>query len=325
MNWHARSRTARHEPSDRRERRSDLEVAMTRSVLLVCHTGREAAVVAARDVAGFLADHAIDVRVLDAEAAVLAIDGAQAVANSPEGADGAEAVIVLGGDGTLLRAAEVAYGAAVPLLGVNLGHVGFLAEAEPADLANTVRRIAEGDYDVEERLTLDVEVTVDGEVVWRDWALNEAAVEKSSRERMMEVVIEVDGRPMSRFGCDGVVMATATGSTAYAFSAGGPVLWPDVEALLVVPLNAHALFSRPVVVTPQSTLAVNVLGVEAVGAVWCDGRRGFELAPGSRVQTRGSSRRLKLARLHSGPFTDRLVAKFGLPVRGWRGAVRLPD
>jgi NAD+ kinase len=296
-----------------------------RNVLLVCHTGRVEAVAAARDVARFLVQAGIDVRVLDSEVAELAIDGASPVPNTSDGARGSEAVIVLGGDGTLLRAAEVAREAEVPLLGVNLGHVGFLAEAEPADLAGAVRRIAEHDYDVEERLTLDVEVTVDGAVVWTNWALNEASVEKSHGERMMEVVIEVDGRPMSQFGCDGVVMATATGSTAYAFSAGGPIVWPDVEALLVVPLNAHALFSRPVVVTPQSTLAVEVLGAERVGAVWCDGRRGTLLAPGARVETRGSDRRLKLARLNQGPFTDRLVAKFGLPVRGWRGGGRAPD
>lgn len=298
---------------------------MNRSVLLVCHTGRAEAVTAAREVARFLADAAIDVRVLDTEAGALDIPSAAAVPITPEGARGAEAVIVLGGDGTLLRAAEVAREAEVPLLGINLGHIGFLAEAEPADLAGTVRRIADRDYRVEERLTLDVEVTVDGEIVWQNWALNEASVEKSNRERMMDVVVEVDGRPMSQFGCDGVVMATATGSTAYAFSAGGPILWPDVEALLVVPLNAHALFSRPVVVTPKSTLAVDVLGNEPIGVVWCDGRRGHPLEPGARVQTRGSDRRLKLARLHHGPFTDRLVAKFGLPVRGWRGAVRLPE
>jgi NAD+ kinase len=296
-----------------------------RSVLLVCHTGRVDAVLAAREVAGFLAQASIGVRVLEAEAQDLDIAAAIAMPSSPEGARGSEAVIVLGGDGTLLRAAEVAREAEVPLLGINLGHIGFLAEAEPADLAGTVRRIADRDYEVEERLTLDVEVTVDGDVIWRNWALNEASVEKSSRERMMEVVIEIDGRPMSQFGCDGVVMATATGSTAYAFSAGGPILWPDVEALLVVPLNAHALFARAVVVSPQSTLAVELLGVDQVGVVWCDGRRGFELVPGARVQTRGSARPLKLARLTSGPFTDRLVAKFGLPVRGWRGAVRLPD
>lgn len=292
---------------------------MTRSMLLVCHTGRAEAVAAARDVAHFLLEAGIEVRVVENEADQLSIDGAQVVPSKPESASGAELVIVLGGDGTLLRAADLARDAGTPLLGVNLGHVGFLAEAEPADLAATVRRVVDGDYQVEERLTLEVEVSIDGQVVWRDWALNEASVEKSSRERLMDVIVAVDGRPLTQFGCDGVVMATATGSTAYAFSAGGPVVWPDVEALLMVPLNAHALFSRPVVVTPRSVLSVEVVGAEAVGAVWCDGRRGTDLAAGARVEARGSDRRLRLARLHTRAFTDRLVAKFGLPVRGWRG------
>jgi NAD+ kinase len=298
---------------------------MNRSVLLVCHTGRADAMAAAREVAGFLKNAGIEARVLESEADELAIPWAIAVPNDSSGAAGAEVVIVLGGDGTLLRAAEAARAAGVPLLGVNLGHVGFLAEAEPADLAATVRRIADGEFEVEERLTLDVEVFVDGAVVWKDWALNEASVEKTPREHMMDVVIEIDGRPMSQFGCDGVVMATPTGSTAYAFSAGGPIIWPDVEALLVVPLNAHALFARPVVVGPRSTLAVEVYGGDPAGVVWCDGRRGTDLVPGARVQTTGSDRPLKLARLSVGPFTDRLVAKFGLPVRGWRGAIRLSD
>jgi len=291
---------------------------VTRSVLLVCHTGRPEAVTAAREVSRFLHAADIEVRVMDTEAAGIGIDEAVVVPAKPESAAGAEVVIVLGGDGTLLRAADLAREAGTPLLGVNLGHVGFLAEAEPADLAATVQRIVDRDYQVEERLTLDVEVSVDGRIVWRDWALNEASVEKSFRERMMEVMVEVDGRPLTEFGCDGVVMATATGSTAYAFSAGGPVVWPDVEALLLVPLNAHALFSRPVVVTPQSVLAVEVAGTEPVGLVWCDGRRGIDLPAGARVQCQGSERPLRLARLHTRPFTDRLVAKFGLPVRGWR-------
>ncbi len=291
-----------------------------RSVLLVCHTGRADAVRAAREVLGLLTAAGIEVRVLDSEAPIIDSPDARVVPAKPQSAVGVEMVIVLGGDGTLLRAADIAREAGAAVLGVNLGHVGFLAEAEPADLAATVRRVVERDYQVEERLTLDVEICQGGQVVWRDWALNEASIEKSARERMMEVVLEVDGRPLSRFGCDGVVLSTATGSTAYAFSAGGPIVWPDVEAMLLVPLNAHALFSRPVVVTPHSTLAVEVVGTDDVGVVWCDGRRGADAPVGARVQARGSERPLRLARLHTRPFTDRLVAKFGLPVRGWRGA-----
>ncbi len=231
-----------------------------------------------------------------------------------------ELVIVLGGDGTILRAAELARGCDAPLLGVNLGHVGFLAEAEREDLHVAVERALARDYIVEERMTLAVRVKVDAEVVYETWALNEASVEKASRERSMEVAIEVDGRPISTFGCDGVVMSTPTGSTAYSFSAGGPVVWPTVEALLMVPLSAHALFARPLVVGPESSLAVELLRrTPGAGVLWADGRRTFELPPAARVVVRRSPVPVRLARLSPRPFAERLVNKFELPVAGWRG------
>ena len=231
-----------------------------------------------------------------------------------------ELVIVLGGDGTILRAAEIVRGYSAPLLGVNLGHVGFLAESERDDLADAVKRAVARDYLVEERMTLSVRVKVGDEVVYSSWALNEATVEKASRERMLEVVIEVDGRPLSSFGCDGVVVSTPTGSTAYGFSAGGPIVWPTVDAITLVPLSAHALFARPIVVGPDSPLAIELLErTDGTGVLWCDGRRTHDLAPGARVVVRRSSTPVRLARLHQGPFTDRLVNKFELPVTGWRG------
>src|SRR6185369_12224767 len=172
-----------------------------------------------------------------------------------------------------------------------------------------------------ERLTIDVSVFQDGELVTSTFALNEASVEKAARERMLEVVVEVDGRPLSRWGCDGVVCATPTGSTAYNFSAGGPVVWPGVEALLMVPISAHALFARPLVVAPTSVLAVEVIAkAEVAGVLWCDGRRTVDLPPGARIEVRRGARPVRLVRLHDWPFTDRLVAKFDLPVSGWRGA-----
>lgn len=236
--------------------------------------------------------------------------------------DDVELCIVLGGDGTILRAAEIVRGTDVPVLGVNLGHVGFLAEAEREDLGDTIRRVVAREWEVEERLALEVRVLEGSEVVHTDWALNEATVEKASRERMIEVVMEVDGRPLSSFGCDGVVISTPTGSTAYAFSGGGPVVWPTLDAILVVPLSAHALFARPLVVPPRSVVAIEMLRrATGAGVLWCDGRRTFDLVLGTRVEVRASDTPVRLARLHSqvDRFTDRLVRKFDLPVAGWRG------
>lgn len=228
--------------------------------------------------------------------------------------------MVLGGDGTILRAAEITRGMSVPLLGFNLGHVGFLAEAEREDIADAVRRIADGQYVVEERGTLEVHVMRPGDGVQYGWALNDATIEKADPSRMTEVVVEVDGRPLSSFGCDGVVMATATGSTAHAFSAGGPVIWPDVDAMLLVPVSAHALFARPIVVGPSSIFAVELLTRSvSPGVLVCDGRRTMELPVGTRVEVRHSPIPVRLARLSRAPFTDRVVSRFDLPVSGWRG------
>ncbi|MFF3439435.1 NAD kinase [Streptosporangium sp. NPDC002721] len=296
-----------------------------RTVLVTAHTGREAAVDSARMVIQRFVDAGLIVRVLSAEADEIACAGADVVPAGSAAVDAAEMMIVLGGDGSLLRAAELARPAGVPLLGVNLGHVGFLAEAEVEDLADAVDSVVDGRYDVEERMTIEVTARLNGKLLADSWALNEATVEKS--ERMLEVVAEIDGRPLSRWGCDGVICATPTGSTAYAFSAGGPVVWPEVEALLLVPISAHALFARPLVVSPRSKLALEVQTETAGAVLWCDGRRRFDLPAGARVELRRAALPVRLARLHGledtgAPFTDRLVAKFDLPVQGWRGRVR---
>jgi NAD+ kinase len=229
--------------------------------------------------------------------------------------------MVLGGDGSILRGAELARPHGTPVLGVNLGHVGFLAEAEVDDLERIVEVVVDRSYTVEERMTLAVEVRSGDELIFDTWALNEASVEKGAREKMLEVLVEVDDRPLSRWGCDGVVVATPTGSTAYAFSAGGPIVWPEVEAILLVPLSAHALFSRPIVVAPTSRLSIELVSSwHGRGVLWCDGRRMVEVPPGAEIQVRRGQTPVRLARAHKAPFTDRLVAKFDLPVLGWRGA-----
>jgi NAD+ kinase len=292
-----------------------------RTVFLLAHTGRPAAVRSAERVVQGLLRCGIGVRILAEEAVDLPLPPSVDVVEArPDVVDGCELLVVLGGDGTLLRGAEFARASGVPMLGVNLGRVGFLAEAERDDLDKVVDRVVTRAYEVEERMTLDVLVRENGTVVHTDWALNEASVEKAARERMLEVVTEVDGRPVSGFGGDGVVFATPTGSTAYAFSAGGPVVWPEVEALLMVPISAHALFAKPLVTSPRSVLAVEVQPKTPHGVLWCDGRRTVPLPAGARVEVRRGAVPVRLARLHHASFTDRLVAKFALPVAGWRGA-----
>jgi NAD+ kinase len=288
------------------------------------HTGRPGAVRSAQQVIERLTGEGIHVRVLEGEAEEIGCLNVDVLPPKPEATEDAEMVIVLGGDGTLLRAAELTRTTGTPLLGVNLGHVGFLAEAERADLAVMADRVVSNDYEVEERMAIDVLIRQNGSTE-TSWALNEASVEKGSRERMLELVAEIDGRPLSEWGCDGVVIATPTGSTAYAFSAGGPVVWPEVEAMLVVPISAHALFARALVVSPHSTVAIEVLSETAGAVLWCDGRRTVDLPPGARVEVRRSDVPVRLARLHLTPFTDRLVTKFGLPVTGWRGRVRTQE
>jgi NAD+ kinase len=292
---------------------------MNRSVLLVVHTGRRGAVSAARDLADRLGAEGWTVRALADEAESLRCDAVKPVSAEDSPAEGADLVVAFGGDGTLLRAAEFARPARAALLGVNLGRVGFLAEADRADLDVTVERILNQSYGVEDRLTLDITVVRAGTVVAEEWALNDVSVEKAERERMLDLVVEVDGRPLSRWAGDGLVCATPTGSTAYAFSAGGPVVWPSVQALLVVPISAHALFARPLVVSPESRIAVEVLPGPGGGLAFCDGRRTIPLKTHDRVEITRGRLPVRLVRLHAAPFTDRLVSKFRLPVRGWRG------
>lgn len=306
------------------------EQDVPRRVLVLAHTRRDEARDVARAFVKELSGHGIVVRLLRSEADDLELDPAgyapavELTDSESDASQGCELTVVIGGDGSILRAAEVTHESLTPVLGVNLGHVGFLAEAEHEDVAATIDAIVHQRYTTEDRLTLAVRAFVNGEEVYSTFAVNEASVEKAARERMLEVVVEIDSRPLSRWGCDGVVCATPTGSTAYNFSAGGPVVWPQVEALCIVPLSAHALFARPMVVAPSSVIAIEVLeGNQGSGVLWCDGRRSVDLPPGARIEVSRGQRPVRLVRLHEAPFTDRLVAKFGLSVEGWRGAAEL--
>ena len=251
--------------------------------------------------------------------------GIGVLTNYPGGVSGSEELsdksnfdiaVVLGGDGTILRAAELVLGKDIPILGINLGNVGFLAEITRPTAAALVAAISHGNFRGEPRLLLQHEVLRDGEVIATGWALNEFTIERSHAQ-MAELFVQIDDRPLSRWGCDGVICATPTGSTAYAFSAGGPVVWPEVEAIVVLPLAAHALFSRPMVISPNSSVVIDIESPEAM--ISADGMRKTPLLSRDRIVIRKSPLRVEIIHIESAVFTDRLVAKFKLPIEGWRG------
>ncbi len=296
----------------------------TRYVLLVTNTRRDEAVVAAREAARLLSRFGISALISSQD-----VDGLRAagfpldkvgVLEEVQAECEIELAIVLGGDGTILRAAHLVRERAVPVVGINLGHVGFLAESERADLVDAVTALAQGEYDVEERTALDVDIFVDGQVTFHSWALNEVTVEKVAPANMVGIEVSVDGHDLTSFAADGIVIGTPTGSTAYAFSAGGPIIWPQVDALLVTPLNAHALFARSLVIPPTSSVMIRVDEAVSPGAgrVWCDSSRNAEAPGQSSVVVRRSAKPVRLARLHQVDFVERLVKKFNLPSESWR-------
>ncbi|AKK03050.1 NAD kinase [Corynebacterium epidermidicanis] len=296
-----------------------------RTVLLVPHTGRSSNIESASLAAQQLAEAGIDVRLISGGADDMlskhpTLSQFPTFGHVAEATEGVELVLVLGGDGTFLRAADLAHQADLPVLGINLGHVGFLAEWESDSLQEAIRRVIAKDYRVVDRMTLHVRVfDAQRKVLGTGWALNEVSVENSNRRGVLDAVLEVDARPVSNFGCDGVLISTPTGSTAYAFSAGGPVLWPELDAILVVPNNAHALFAKPLVVSPHSAVAVESRVDTSRALAIMDGFRTIDMPPGSRIEVTRGHRPVRWVRLDNLPFTDRLVRKFRLPVDGWRG------
>ena len=280
-----------------------------RNLLVVCNPGRVDAVVAAVELQQNLASTFAIYTISDVN-----IPGMikSTLADLPP----IEVAVVLGGDGTMLRAAEVTQAHDIPLLGVNLGHVGFLSEVDRSKISDVIKALVNKSYVIDPRITLAYSVERDGEVVTSGWALNEVTVERE-KATMVELFLEIDSRPISRWGCDGLICSTPTGSTAYAFSTGGPVVWPQVDALVVLPISAHALFSRPLVISPSSNIAVGIESAEAL--LSADALRKFPLRAGDRVTVTKNSRIVQLAHLKNTLFSDRLVAKFKLPVEGWRG------
>lgn len=291
-----------------------------RTILLVPHTGRADNVESSEKAAQLLTDAGINVRVCADESY---LQGWEHVPHGPEAAQGCDLVLVLGGDGTFLRGADMAYQEDVPVLGINLGHVGFLAEGEASSFDEVISRVITRDYRIEDRMTITVNVIdADGNTLGSNWALNEVSVENTNRSGVLDAILEVDARPVTAFGCDGIIISTPTGSTAYAFSAGGPVMWPELDAILVVPSNAHALFTKPLVVSPKSTVAVESASTTAEAVIAMDGFRTLAMPPGSRLEVVRSKQPVRWVRLDNRPFTDRLVTKLHLPVHGWRGPQR---
>jgi NAD+ kinase len=283
---------------------------MSRHIIFLVNASRPEALIATKELSqlllkeGFALSTPSDVNVLG-------------ITQSPiEKLEPAELVVVLGGDGTILRGAEVARSQGIPILGINLGHVGFLAEVEKPSLSEIATSIISKGYKIENRMVLNYSVTRNDAEISTGWALNEVTVERDGTT-MVELFVQIDDRPLSRWGCDGLICSTPTGSTAYAFSAGGPVLWPEIDALVLLPISAHALFSRPMVVSPQSQIVVEIESSEAL--LSADALRKLPLRVGDRVAITKDGSVIKLAHVKPTLFTDRLVAKFKLPVEGWRG------
>ena len=279
---------------------------VVKTVLLVTHPTRPEAISTANELTKLLTGKQINVF------ATIKTDGA----NDFKATDQIDLAVVLGGDGTMLRAAEIFRGKQVPILGINLGHVGFLAEIERPSLTEIVDAIASGTFSIEERMSLNYQLLRGGKVIHSGWALNEVLVERNDHQ-MIDLFVQIDHRPLSRWWCDAVICATPTGSTAYAYSAGGPVVWPEVDALVLLPLAAHALFSKPMVVSPHSEIAIDLESDSA--DLNADGIRRTKLQKNDRVVLTSDKEDVLLAHIKPATFTDRIVAKFKLPVEGWRG------
>jgi NAD+ kinase len=283
---------------------------MSRHAIFVINPSRAQAITAAKEISQILLKEGFTLST-PSDVSVLGITQV-----SSDAIAAAEVVVVLGGDGTILRGAEIARRQNIPILGINLGHVGFLAEVERPSLVEIAASIVAKGFVTENRMVLKYSVVRAGAVISAGWALNEVTVERDGTT-MVELFVQIDNRPLSRWGCDGLICSTPTGSTAYAFSAGGPVLWPEIDALVLLPISAHALFARPMVVSPTSEIVVEIESSDAL--LSGDSLRKFALKAGDQVHITKDASVIKLSHIKPTLFTDRLVAKFKLPVEGWRG------
>ncbi|HVD14749.1 MAG TPA: NAD(+)/NADH kinase [Actinomycetota bacterium] len=287
----------------------------------VVHPGRPAAVALGKELVRWAADHGVELRTLEQERGCL---GSEVPCVGPDQFPlGLDLVVVLGGDGTLLRAVGLSLRAQVPVLGVNVGRLGFLTEVEPDGLADALEAVWEGRYRVERRSTLLVHSTVDGRLVGEDLAANDLVLDKGARERLVSVAVYVDGRFLARYAADGLIVASPTGSTAYSFSAGGPIVSPHLDAVLLTAVAPHMVFNRSLVLHPSEGLRLEVLPdspvVESV-----DGRAVRELPPGAVIEVRRSDLDALLVRIGDADFYGLVRSKFRLadaPESGGAGHV----
>jgi len=285
-------------------------MSQKRAAVLIVNPSRAEAVEAASVLAGLLLKDDFDL-FTTSEVSISGVTN-----SSADDLPAVEIAVVLGGDGTILRGAELTRERNIPLLGINIGHVGFMAEVIRPEISAVAKSVIDKSYGLDSRMVLAYEVIRSGEVVDTGWALNEVTVERQ-HTTMVELFVQIDGRPLSRWGCDGLIASTPTGSTAYAFSAGGPVLWPEVEALVLLPISAHALFARPMVISPKSEIVVEIQSDE--GLLSADALRKFPLTKGDQVRITRDASKILLSHIVATTFTDRIVAKFKLPIEGWRG------
>jgi len=285
-------------------------MSQKRAAVLVVNPSRSEAVEAATVLAGLLQKANFDLFTIS-DVSIIGVTNC-AADDLPE----VEIAVVLGGDGTILRGAELTRERNIALLGINVGHVGFMAEVIRPEISAVAKSVIDKSYGLDSRMVLAYEVIRGGKIIDIGWALNEVTVERQ-HTTMVELFVQIDGRPLSRWGCDGLIASTPTGSTAYAFSAGGPVLWPEVEALVLLPISAHALFARPMVISPKSEIVVEIQSNEAL--LSADALRKFPLVNGDQVRITRDASKILLSHIVATTFTDRIVAKFKLPVEGWRG------
>lgn len=285
-----------------------------RRIGVVVHTGRPSALALGKDLVGWATEHGVELVTLAAERGCLGDE--VPCADQVSFAKGLDLVVVLGGDGTLLRAVDLALEEEVPVLGVNVGHLGFLTEVEADDLPKALDAVAAGRYRVERRTTLAARTVVDGVVVAEDLAFNDVVLEKGARDRLARVAVFVGARLFARYAADGIILSTPTGSTAYSFSAGGPIVSPRLHALLLTPIAPHMVFNRSLVLHPDEAVRLEVMPASPDLVVHVDGRARRELPPGAVVEIARGTRDALLVRVKPPDFYGLVRSKFRLPDAG---------